>query len=142
MLKLNRKASFEISSQSIFWFPRVLFMIIFIIVVTSPIGCYSKNQQEQIKAINLQKAEISILNLKNCLEKFNLDQAKVESCISNHLGAVINTNEKSFVINQEIYSEKNFCDLSKKYTCSKEIAFLKINNELTKVNLDAVVINE
>lgn len=139
----NKKAGFDISSQSIFWLPRILFMIAFVLVVTAPIGCYSKNQQEQLKLIKSQNSELSLIELKNCLEISNLDKEKTISCLNNkNLGATIKTYSNSFVINQEVYQEKDFCNLNKNYICKQETSLLKINNELKKVEIDLVIINE
>jgi len=138
--RINKKGSFEIGSQMIFWLPRIFFLIIFIIVVTAPVGCFSKGQKEQIKKIEYLKADLAFIKLKSCLEKEGLNPVKVDKCFNDkNVGAKIVSDKIAFVINQEKYNDKDLCFLSEK--CIPKLypsSFILVNKELIKIDIELV----
>ena len=141
---LNKKASFELSSQMVLWFPRIAFLIVFIIVVTAPIGCYSQNKNEQIRKIDQQSLDFAIFDVKNCIEKIGVDPKKLNKCFNKpNIGIKVYDNENiDLIFNENLYQEYEFCQLSKKYICKSEISFIKLNNELKEVTIQVVSTSE
>jgi len=138
---LNKKASFEIASQSLLWIPRIFFLIIFLIVVLSPVGCYSKNKQNQLSILDHKESDLIIFEIKKCLEN-GISEQVLDKCLSRqNVGIKIVSDDVSFILNQDKY-EKEFCKLSKKYICKEETALINSNNRLEKVFLDVVIVLE
>ena len=139
---LNKKASFEISSQSLLWIPRIFFLIAFLLVVTAPVGCYSITKQNQLKIINQRESSLILNEIKVCLEN-GISEQSLDKCLNrNNMGVKIISNDISFILNPNKY-EKEFCNISKKHICPKEeTALIKLDKELKKVTIDLVIINE
>lgn len=139
---LNKKASFEISSQTLFWLPRTFFLIVFLLVVTTPIGCQSINKQNQLKIIEQREASLILNEIKVCLEK-GISEQFLDNCLDNkNIGVKITSSDASFVLNPGKY-EKELCNFSKKHICPKEeTALIKVNDELKKVAIDLVMVLE
>ncbi len=138
---LNKKASFEIASQSMLWIPRIFFLIIFLIVVLSPIGCYSKNKQNQLSLLDNKESDLIVFEIKKCLEK-GISEQFLDRCLNrDNIGVKITSNEISFVLNQDKY-EKELCGISRKHICKEETVLINVNNQLKKVIMDVVVIFE
>ena len=135
---MNKKASFEIASQSIFWLPRMFFLIIFLIVVLTPVGCYSQNKEAQIRKVEQSKADVILIEIKTCLEK-GISENLLSNCLKEkNVGLTVTSNEVSFAVNSDRY-EKEFCKFKDKYVCKTETSFIKVNNEIKKVIIDMVV---
>jgi hypothetical protein len=135
---LNKKASFEIASQSLLWIPRIFFLIVFLIVVLSPIGFYSKNKQNQLSILEHKESDLIIFEIKKCLEQ-GISEQTLDRCLNRqNIGLNIISDDISFILNQDKY-EKEFCKLSKKYICKEETALIRSNNRLEKVFLDVVI---
>jgi hypothetical protein len=144
-LKLNKKGSaFDISSQMILWFPRILFLIVFILVVLSPIGCYSTGQKEQLQKLNSFKADLNSELIKNCIENEGLDEIKLNKCFfKENVGAKITLEDKEIVLNKDIYDEKELCP--KKPKCinpEQKSIVLNIDNDLKIILIDLVMLVE
>ena len=135
---MNKKASFEIASQSIFWLPRIFFLIIFLIVVLTPVGCYSQNKQAQIRKIEQSKSDIILIEVKTCLEKGISENLLSKCLIEKNVGLTVTSNDISFVINPDRF-EKEFCKFKDKYICKTETSFIKVNNEIKRVIIDMVM---
>ena len=135
---MNKKASFEIASQSIFWLPRIFFLIIFLIVVLTPVGCYSQNKEAQIRKIEQSRADIILIEVKTCLEK-GISENLLAICLKEkNVGLTVASNDVSFVINPDRF-EKEFCKFKDKYVCKTETSFIKVNNEIKRVIIDMVM---
>lgn len=136
-MKLNKKASmFDIASQSIFWIPRIFFLIVFILVVLTPIGCYSKNKINLLEKVEENQINLIINEIKTCVEN-GFSELEVNNCIKNKkVGFVVSSDDTSFVINQNKY-EKEFCAF-KNYICKNKDFFVKTEDKIVKINIDIV----
>lgn len=137
---MNKKANLmEWSSQSVFWVGRMFLTLLFVVIVTAPIGCHSQNKEYQLKTAEQYTQNTILYEIKTCLEK-NPEQSALKECIkSKNAGFTITTESSSFVINQDLFQEKKFCDISKDYICRKETLFITRNNELKQFDVDLVV---
>ncbi len=142
MKKLYKKGSvLDISSQSIFSLPRILFVILFIIIVTSPIGCYSKNKEQVLEKIKENEAELILNEITSCIEK-GFSEQEVSKCFTrNNVGFVVKSESISFVINPSNYKDE-FCNpKTKNIICKNRDYLLKTDEEITKINIDMVLNN-
>ncbi|MBI2672172.1 hypothetical protein HYX16_04525 [Candidatus Woesearchaeota archaeon] len=143
--KLNKKGSaFDISSQMILWFPRILFLIVFIIVVLAPIGCYSTGQKEQLIKLNNFKADLNAELIKNCIEKEGVNEIKLNKCFfKENVGAKVTFEGKEIILNKDIYDEKELCPKKPKCINPKQKSVvLNVDNNIKIILIDLVMIIE
>ncbi len=140
---INKKGSvLDTTSENIFWLPRILFMIVFIIVVTTPISCFSQEKLELLKSLEEETVDLTFFELKNCIEKEGLNEAKLNSCFTKqNIAALIEVDEDSFYINKNKYEKELCISASNTITCPSQESFLKINDEIKKVKIGLVLHN-
>ena len=136
--KLNKKASIEWGSQIIFWIPRILYIIVFILSVTAPTFSFSNNQQELLKKIESYNTDLAFFKLKNCIENHGF--SNLDICFDNKNIGVKIIAEKDIFINKDKYDEKNICKIDKNcFIPEQKEYFVKLDNEIKKINIDMVV---
>ena len=138
LLKLNKKAEEDFASESILSIPRIVFLIFVLIILVSPIGCYSKNKQEQLAKARVYETSLLFIEAQKCLEK-GISEKSFQECFKReNIGVKIDSGDNFFIFNLEKY-EKELCKLSKEVKCLDEIVIIKQNNEIKQVNIDMVV---
>ncbi|MBS3171489.1 hypothetical protein J4449_02660 [Candidatus Woesearchaeota archaeon] len=135
--KFNKKG--QDVSEGILNIGRIIFLVVVLITLTLPIGCYSKNKQVQLDKINEYEADFLIFEVKSCLEKKGISEKPFKECfIRENVGVKITSPDSSFIINPEKFEEE-LCNLSRNIKCKKDTLIIKEEEKIRQVFVELVV---
>ncbi len=135
--KLNKRGEEEIS-EAILDIPRIVFLLFVLVVLTLPIGCYSKNKQAQLDKVNEFESGLFFIEAKNCLEKGISEKSFKECFIKENVGLKVTSPDASFTYNPDKFEEE-LCNLGKTVKCKKETVIIKENEKIRQVFIEMVV---
>lgn len=114
---MNKKGTFELSSQTILWIPKILLFILAVFIILTPIGCYINRSVKDGTA----ESYIVMEKVVSCLKREGFDKDKLNDCMEQEkYGIKISKEKEEIVFNNKKYLDKVFCDVKENYFCRKE----------------------
>lgn len=114
---MNKKGSFELSSQTVLWVAKTLLFMLAVFIILAPIQCYITRSVEDGRA----ESYIFMKKVVECLEKNSFEENKLNDCMKqSKYGARISIEDKEIIFNKERYLERVFCDVYGNYFCRNE----------------------
>ncbi|MEK6936538.1 MAG: hypothetical protein AABW58_00535 [Nanoarchaeota archaeon] len=140
---LNKRGSaFNFAFQTMWLVPKIFFLIIFLLVTTTPIGCQSINKQNQLDVIYEREAALIMSEIKTCLQNEISEQFLARCLNRENIGVKVISEGIAFILNPDNYEEE-FCKISKKHVCPpEETTLINDENKLRKVKISLVMLNE